>query len=170
MHAIRSGLFHVTSRFSRSSCSSLDFSSVGGLSLSAEASSSLLFSSFGGMQCFQWKCTGWGDRLRKMFCNMFSGSSTGSWAELQLPCSQSKQGELSENISQNLQNKWLPHPVYLHYIAFTRKLLLPTAQFVGVTFPRGKPLRVVHVITFPSRINDPSLPCGSHARIWTLSG
>ena len=39
----------------------------------------------------------WGGRLRKMFCNMFSESFTGSWAELQLPCCPSKQGELPEN-------------------------------------------------------------------------
>ena len=38
--------------------------------------------------------TVWGGRLRKMFCNMFSESSTGSWATLQLPCCPSKQGEL----------------------------------------------------------------------------
>ena len=38
--------------------------------------------------------TVWGGRLRKRFCNMFSESSTGSWAELQLPCCPSKQGEL----------------------------------------------------------------------------
>ena len=30
--------------------------------------------------------TVWGGKLRKRFCNMFSESSTGSWAELQLPC------------------------------------------------------------------------------------
>ena len=30
--------------------------------------------------------TVWGSRSRKRFCNMFSESSTGSWAELQLPC------------------------------------------------------------------------------------
>ena len=33
---------------------------------------------------------------------MFSVSSTGSWAELQLPCSLSKEGELSEDMLQNL--------------------------------------------------------------------
>ena len=42
--------------------------------------------------------TVWGGRLRKMFCNIFSESSTGSWAELQLPCCPSKQWELPENI------------------------------------------------------------------------
>ena len=36
-----------------------------------------------------------------MFCKMFSGSSTGSWAVLQLPFFPKKQGELSENILQN---------------------------------------------------------------------
>ena len=41
--------------------------------------------------------TGWGGRLRKRFCNMFSESSRGSMAELQLPCCPSKQGELPEN-------------------------------------------------------------------------
>ena len=46
--------------------------------------------------------TGWGGRLRKRFCNMFSESSTGNWAELQLPCCPSKQGELPENMLQNL--------------------------------------------------------------------
>ena len=34
--------------------------------------------------------TVWGGRLRKIFCNMFSESSTGSWAEVQLPCCPSK--------------------------------------------------------------------------------
>ena len=44
----------------------------------------------------------WGGRLRKRFCNMFSESSTGSWAELQLPCCPSEQWELPENMLQNL--------------------------------------------------------------------
>ena len=35
------------------------------------------------------------------FCKMFSESFTGSWAELQLPCCPSKQGELLENILQS---------------------------------------------------------------------
>ena len=55
--------------------------------------------------------TVWGGRLSKRFCNMLSESSTGIWAELQLPCCPSKQGELLENILQNLRNKWPPHPV-----------------------------------------------------------
>ena len=33
---------------------------------------------------------------------MFSVSTTGSWAELQLSCSLSKEGELSEDMLQNL--------------------------------------------------------------------
>ena len=41
----------------------------------------------------------------------FSESSSGCWAILQLPCCPSKQGELLENILQNLRNKWPPHPV-----------------------------------------------------------
>ena len=47
-------------------------------------------------------CIVWGGRLRKRFCNMFSESSTGSWAELQLPYCPSKQGELPENLLLNL--------------------------------------------------------------------
>ena len=46
--------------------------------------------------------TGWGGRLWKRFCNMFCESSTGSWAELQLPCCPSKHGELRKNMLQNL--------------------------------------------------------------------
>ena len=53
----------------------------------------------------------WGGRLRKRFCNMFSESSTGSWAELQLPCCPSKQGELQENMLQNLFLKLPPQTV-----------------------------------------------------------
>ena len=44
-----------------------------------------------------WAATVWGGRLSKRFSNMFPESSTGSWAELQLPCCPSKQGELPEN-------------------------------------------------------------------------
>ena len=47
-------------------------------------------------------CTDRGGRSWKRFCNMFSASSTGSWADLQLPCCPSKQGELPENMLQNL--------------------------------------------------------------------
>ena len=45
------------------------------------------------------------------FCKMFSESSPGCWPVLQLPCCPSKQGKLSENILQNLRNKWPPHLV-----------------------------------------------------------
>ena len=55
--------------------------------------------------------TVWGGRLRKRFCNMFSESSTGSWAELQLPCSPSKQGELLDNMLQNLSLNLPPQTV-----------------------------------------------------------
>ena len=56
-------------------------------------------------------CTVWGGRLRKRFCNMFSESSTGSWAELQLAGCPSKQGELPENMLQNLLLNLLPQTV-----------------------------------------------------------
>ena len=60
--------------------------------------------------------TVWGGRLRKRFCNMFSESSTGSWAELHLPCRPSKQGELPENMLQNLLLNLPPQTVlYLRY-------------------------------------------------------
>ena len=42
--------------------------------------------------------SGWGGNLFQRFCAIFSGSSTGCPAVLQLPCCQSRQGELSENI------------------------------------------------------------------------
>ena len=42
-----------------------------------------------------------------MFCKMFSESSQGRLAVLQLPCCPCKQGKLSENIVQNLWNKLL---------------------------------------------------------------
>ena len=41
-------------------------------------------------------------------CNMFSESSTGSWAEMQLPCCPSKQEELIENMLQNLLHNLPP--------------------------------------------------------------
>ena len=44
---------------------------------------------------------------------MFSESSTGSWAELQLPSCPSKQGELLENMLQNLFLN-LPPQTVLH--------------------------------------------------------
>ena len=43
---------------------------------------------------------------------MFSESSTGRWAVMQLPCCPSKQGELSENILQNLFNNLTPQTVH----------------------------------------------------------
>ena len=43
--------------------------------------------------------------LFRRFCKMFSESSTGRWAVLQLPCCQSKQWKLSENILQNHRSK-----------------------------------------------------------------
>ena len=49
--------------------------------------------------------------MRKRFCDMFSESSTGSWAELQLPCCPSKQGELPENMLQNLLHNLPPQTV-----------------------------------------------------------
>ena len=53
----------------------------------------------------------WGGHLFQRFCSLFSESSPGRWAILQLPCCPSKQGELLENILQNLWGKWPPHPV-----------------------------------------------------------
>ena len=41
-----------------------------------------------------------------MFCKMFSESSPGRWAVLQLPCCPSQQGELPENMLQNLPMTW----------------------------------------------------------------
>ena len=49
--------------------------------------------------------TVWGVRLCKRFCRMFSESSTGCWAVLQVPCCL---GELTENILQHLFNKLPP--------------------------------------------------------------
>ena len=48
-----------------------------------------------------------------MFCNMFSESFTGSWAELQLPCCPINQGELPENVLQNLVLNMPPQTVLL---------------------------------------------------------
>ena len=42
--------------------------------------------------------TGWAGHLFPRFCLLFSESSPGCWALLQLPCCPSKQGELLENI------------------------------------------------------------------------
>ena len=46
-----------------------------------------------------------------MFCNMFSESSTDSWAELQLPCSLSNEGELPKNMFQYLLPNLPPQTV-----------------------------------------------------------
>ena len=67
-------------------------------------------------------CTVWGGRLRKRFCNMFSESSTGSWAELQVPWCTSKQGELPENMLKNLLLNLPPHTVV---IVLIRALSIP---------------------------------------------
>ena len=56
-------------------------------------------------------CTVWGGRFWKRFCNMFSESSTGSWAELQLPRCPSKQVRLQENKSQHLLDNLPPQTV-----------------------------------------------------------
>ena len=56
--------------------------------------------------------------MRKRFCNMFSESSTGSWAELQLPCCPSKQRELPENMLQNLLPNLPPQTVMLLLVKF----------------------------------------------------
>ena len=43
---------------------------------------------------------------------MFSESSPGRWAVLQLPCCPSKQGELSDNFFQNRSHNLTPQTVY----------------------------------------------------------
>ena len=60
---------------------------------------------------FPTACTGLGGHLFRRFCNMFSESSTGSWAELQLPYCPSKEGELPENMLQNLLQNLPPQTV-----------------------------------------------------------
>ena len=50
---------------------------------------------------------------------MFSESSTGSWAELQLPCCRSKQGELPENMLQHLLLNLPPQPVSIRVRVLT---------------------------------------------------
>ena len=54
-----------------------------------------------------------GRQVEENVCNIFSESSTGSWAELQLPCCPSKQEELSENMLQNLFHNLPPQTVQL---------------------------------------------------------
>ena len=63
-------------------------------------------------QFHQTNHTGWGGHLFRMFCKLFSESSTGRWVILQLPCCPSKKGELLEHILQNLPKKWPPHLVH----------------------------------------------------------
>ena len=63
-------------------------------------------------------CTLWGGRLREMFCYMFSESSTGSRAELQLPCCPSKQRELPEKMLQNLLLNLPPQTVQISKFTF----------------------------------------------------
>ena len=50
-------------------------------------------------------------RSWERFCLLFSESSPGRWAVLQRPCCPSKQGELSENILQNLSHDLMNNPV-----------------------------------------------------------
>ena len=52
---------------------------------------------------------------------MFSESSTGSCAELQLPCCPIKQGELPENMLQNLFLNLSPQTVYERSIRSLKK-------------------------------------------------
>ena len=54
-----------------------------------------------------------GARVR--LCKMFSESSTGHWAVLRLPCCPSKQGNLSENILQNIFHNPTPKTVQGHH-------------------------------------------------------
>ena len=50
------------------------------------------------------------------FVYFFLRVPQGCLAVLQLPCYPSKQGELLENMLQNLRNKWPPHPVHCTHI------------------------------------------------------
>ena len=53
----------------------------------------------------------------RRFCKLFSESSTGRWAILQLPCCPSRQGEILEKILQNLRNKWTSRKVIINAIS-----------------------------------------------------
>ena len=57
--------------------------------------------------------TVWGIRLWKRFCKMFSESSTGRWAALQLPCCPSKQGNFQRTFYNTFFTTWRPTVVYL---------------------------------------------------------
>ena len=64
--------------------------------------------------------TVWGGNLFRRFCNTFYESCTGRWAVLHLPCSPSKQEEISKNMLQNLRNKLPPQTVskLIHFPLF----------------------------------------------------
>ena len=66
---------------------------------------------------------------------MFSQSSTGSWAELQLPCCPSKKGELPENMLQNLLHNLPPQTVQFRNSGEMR--IQPTGSQV-LTLPNFK--------------------------------
>ena len=71
-----------------------------------------------------------GSTCSERFCKMFSDSSPGCWAVLQLHCCHSKQGELSENLLQNRRNSpptWYSFP-YQFYSGTIFK------QFLGNVF------------------------------------
>ena len=78
--------------------------------------------------------TVWGGNILKRFCKMFTQSSTGRWAVLQLPCCPCKQRELLENMLQNLRNKWPPYPVTNLMIGTSPH---PEDQKSGCTVPVG---------------------------------
>ena len=59
---------------------------------------------------------------------MFSESSAGSWAELQLPCCPSKQGELQENMLQNLLLNLPPQTVKTLQKVNVARFLAPGTQ------------------------------------------
>ena len=63
--------------------------------------------------------TVWGGNMFRRCCKMFSGSSTGRWAVLQLSCCPRKQGGLSENILKNLRNNLPPQTVLNVYLSLT---------------------------------------------------
>ena len=99
----------------------------------------------------KWSCknsTEWGGRLRKRFCNMFSDCSTGSWAELQLPCCPSKEGELPEkHVTEPFLQPAAPdctsrvtHQVsdYILAVFFQSSFLLPTCHANSARFAAAK--------------------------------
>ena len=56
---------------------------------------------------------------------MFSESSTGSWAELQLPCCPSKQVELPKKLLQNLLHNLPPQTVHIEQVLHKVLLVKP---------------------------------------------